>query len=502
MKKGSFLFKILIFLALFVFSVNTAVSYFATVKIEKLSKSSSEIDITFADASYRLWNNSFEFKKFKISKNSLFSVTTNSIKLKNINWFSLCFYNELSLSTVEISSPKLNKYSSSVKQASAKASKNIPLITIDKLLVTNGSLKDFNQKGFQVDKADIDVRFFKYNYLKNQNKLPFTYKTISGTIINVKKCYTDFDCLKVEQIVVNNNTVEILNSSIKTKYTKSQFSQKILTERDHLNLSFPKITFRGFDLSVKQTQLQLSSESVNIIAPKLIFYRDKNLPDSKKYKPIYGEIFHGLSEVLELTLPEINVSDGLVSYEVLTERDAETGTIEFNDINAKLAINNAKVDSFIKFESTAKFMNKSPINLSINFEDLSTNTFKVEGTIKDFKTAYVNTFLYHVLNTQLEGEMQQTYFTITGNNEIARGQIKMKYDNLKLKFLKKDLFKVNKLASALGNLLINNGSKTDAEGYRNGSIEFERNQTKSFFSYLWFSLRHGILDTLTGKPTL
>ncbi|MDB4293235.1 hypothetical protein N9954_07470, partial [Maribacter sp.] len=91
------------------------------------------------------------------------------------------------------------------------------------------------------------------------------------------------------------------------------------------------------------------------------------------------------------------------------------------------------------------------------------------------------------------------YFTISGNAVSSQGDMKMKYQDFKFDVLDKDRLKVNKVLTAIGNIFINDGSKTDANGYRYGNMEVERETNKSFYNYLWLNVRDGMVNTLTGN---
>ena len=41
-------------------------------------------------------------------------------------------------------------------------------------------------------------------------------------------------------------------------------------------------------------------------------------------------------------------------------------------------------------------------------------------------------------------------------------------------------------------------SKNDEGGFKEGSGDVNRNQTKSFFNYLWLNLKDGMLKTVTA----
>jgi hypothetical protein len=75
----------------------------------------------------------------------------------------------------------------------------------------------------------------------------------------------------------------------------------------------------------------------------------------------------------------------------------------------------------------------------------------------------------------------------------------MNYENFRFRVLKKDRMGVNKLLTFVGNIFTNDGSRTDKSGYRYGEIYAERDNTKSFFNYLWINVMDGIVSTLTGN---
>lgn len=121
----------------------------------------------------------------------------------------------------------------------------------------------------------------------------------------------------------------------------------------------------------------------------------------------------------------------------------------------------------------------------------------VSGQFKNFNAKIANTFFESNLNAKAEGKIEQIYFTFNGNNFNSEGDLKMKYEDFKFEILNKKN-KVNKLLTTIGNLFINDGSKTDKDGYRHDKIAVERTKNKSFFNYLWINVEDGLISTLTG----
>ena len=122
----------------------------------------------------------------------------------------------------------------------------------------------------------------------------------------------------------------------------------------------------------------------------------------------------------------------------------------------------------------------------------------VKGSLSNFQSQSINPFLKSNLGAEVKGNVQQLYFTISGNELESQGDMKMKYEDFEFIVLKKDRLGVNKLLTAVVNLFTNKGDKTDKDGFRYGSFKVGRNQDKSFFNYLWINLQEGLVSTMTG----
>jgi len=497
----SLILKILISILVAVFGIKYTVPLVLKKSIKENVFFDNQLHVD--DISFNVWNNSLKFQGVSIKYNTLFSISSNKITLTNVNWFSVFFLDRISLSKISVLDPVITKLKQNTTKSKSTAGNNFQ-IKVGEVNVISGVYEDASkEQGSQINKFDISLYSFKFPATTNNIGLPFSYTNLKAVINDLSFCNDYFECTTLDKAVIDENYISINNFQIKTKYTKEKLSKIAKVQTDYLELNFPNIKINDFKLEQKNKNIHFSSEEISVANFELYFFRDKNLKENIKYKPLYSEALHKLSSTITFTLPKINFTNGKLIYEVLPKNQAKKGNINFNNINANLSLNNKhNKSSYLNFKGSAHFMKVSPVNLKINFDTLSNNQFFAEGSIKDFKTNYINTFLYNVLNTNLEGEAEETYFTISGNNSKATGAIKMKYDNLKVKFMKEKTFQVNNFLSSLGNLVINNGSETDAKGYRNGVIQLNRPKNKSFFSYLWLAIKDGILNTLTGKPEI
>ena len=236
-----------------------------------------------------------------------------------------------------------------------------------------------------------------------------------------------------------------------------------------------------------------------MVKPSLKLYRDKTIADDLNIKSMYSKKLRELP--FDLSLHHLKITEGYISYAENVDTIDEAGELFFNDVNADLTnlTNRSNKGGNTAISTTSNFMGKAPMDLSIRFDVGNKNdVFLTSGQFKNFNAEIANTFFESNLNAKAEGIIEEVYFTFNGNNLKSKGDLKMKYKEFKFEILDKKN-RVNKLLSAIGNLFVNDGSKTDQDGYRYGEIDVERDKTKSFFNYLWINVQDGLVSTLTGK---
>lgn len=205
---------------------------------------------------------------------------------------------------------------------------------------------------------------------------------------------------------------------------------------------------------------------------------------------------------IDLDLKEMRIANGHIGYEELVHSDAPAGRLTFDAISATmLNISNTYApggETVINAKAT--FMESAPIALDWSFDTTQENDiFLAKGTFKDLNLSRVNSFLESNLRSRAKGHANEIYFTISGNAIHSTGDLKMNYENFEFIILKKDRLAINKLLTTIGGIFMNDGSKTDTQGYRNGKMAVERDPTKSFFNYLWLNVREGVINTITGS---
>ncbi|MEP0213764.1 MAG: DUF748 domain-containing protein [Cellulophaga sp.] len=429
------------------------------------------------------------------------------IAIKDLSYIDLLFYKKLSLNKLKITSPELTKYTVLDTITSYKEEKKEGIFTnpisISEFKITNGNITFLNAQKTTAAKAEhifINLKdvVFKADKEKNTNPLEYKYSNISA-----HKLYANlgkFEEINAEKLKAQNESILFKNLQLKTKYTKEELSKKITIERDFINLKIKELALENTSFSYSKLTSLLNISKVYIAKPNLEVYRDKLIADDFSYKPMYSKMLRDLS--LKIGIDSILIQQGNIAYQEKLTQHIKPQKLSFNNINATISNLNNYNNKTTTVHTNSLLMNKTPLELNWSFNiHNTTDFFKAWGSFTNLDIASINPFLNTNLRATAEGDMQQMYFTVSGNKQKSAGDLKIKYNNFKFKVLKKDRLGVNKLLTKIGNLLIKEGSKANPEDYRYGEIEVERDTTKSFFNYLWINVKAGLLDALTGKGT-
>ena len=449
---------------------------------------------------------SLSARLFNSDKNLISTLNTNKLKVSGLNLWQLMFNATVSVNTIIFENPNLQYYQKEQELPQKEiATDNTfdKIIRVDEISIINGNLKVYESNDAilltSIDSINFTLNKLSSDANKLKEKIPFNYKDFQLKAKQLFFNLSNYEELKVETLAIENNKLNLKNLAIAPKYTKEELSTKIVVERDYFDLHIPELTINKLNLGFTNNRFFVTADTSNITKPNLIVYRDKRVADDLTIKKMYSKMLRDLT--FNLAFSEVKINEGYMSYAERVEDTDKAGKIFFNTINANLTnlSNTYKEGLKTVISVNSQFMGKSPMRLDISFDvNNKQDYFLASGQFKNFNAEIANTFFKSNLNAKAEGEIEQIYFTFNGNNVGSKGDLKMKYDEFKFEILNKNN-KVNKFLTAIGNLFINDGSKTDKDGYRHGEIKVERNTTKSFFNYLWINVQDGLISTLTGS---
>ncbi len=450
---------------------------------------------------------SLSAKVFSADKNLMTTLEAKHFKIDGFSVWQFLLHETIAIDNIIFTQPQLEYYNYSEKQweqkgTTAKTSFNKEVI-IDNVSVVNGALQvkdvDADQIVASVNAIDFSISGLQLNAETIAKKIPFNYQDYH---LSTKQLFTNlsaYEVLIIDNLSLKNEVLQLKNIFLETKYSKEILSTKIEVERDHVTLRIPELIIDKLDFGFHKDVFFVTVDSAKIEQPNLSIYRDKRVADDMRIKNMYSKMLRDFP--IDLSIHRLDLSNGNVTYAERVDATTQAGELFFKSVNASITNlgNTYKNGEKTKIVVRSNFMGKAPMHLNIDFDVTNQqDAFLASGAFENFHAKIVNSFFETNLNAKAEGEIEQIYFTFSGNNINAKGDLKMKYEAFQFQILN-NRNKVNTFLTAIGNVFVNDGSKTDKDGYRNGEIGANRNTTKSFFNYLWINVQSGLISTLTGK---
>lgn len=435
-------------------------------------------------------------------------VRMDALVLEGLGYWDFFFRNTINVRRLLLERPEVRHYPYRVFSKKNGESEGVvqllKTIELKELAVKNGRLYLLQESSDSTALSVRDVNFtldsVRTGPDRISKKIPVAYGNYELIADSLYVNLGQYEELQVSKVVWNRSQAKVKGLRLRSKYDKLALSKYLTTERDHIDLEIPKMDLDSIRFGFEKDTFFITTGTGTIRGPRLELFRDKLVSDNETKKQLYSRSIRQLP--IHITVPRIEISNGNVVY---SERVADVdnpGKLSFEKLNVTLSnlSNTYKIGERTAVRAETKFMGYADMTLDWSFDINRTDeAFIASGTLSNFNTESINPFLESNLRARASGSIEQLYFTVYGDAISSTGDIKMKYTDLRFEVLKKNRSGINKVLTAIGNIFVNDGSDTDAEGYRYGDIDIERDVNTSFFNYLWLSVRDGTLSTLTGN---
>jgi hypothetical protein len=349
-------------------------------------------------------------------------------------------------------------------------------------------------------KFNFEIEALQLNPKASSERNKITYGNFYLTGNDFKWAVNTYDNLRIDDLEVTNDQAIFQGFKFRTKYDKDEYSTLLKQERDHFDLKIQAITFSDLDFGFNDAErLYLKSDKVLVNSPNVEIYRDKLVADDHTHKPLYSKMLRELD--IELGLDTIQISNGTIAYLEKVNSDKPVGRLDFSQLDATISnLGNTYNTESTSIAVNSRFINNSPLKVNWNFRvSDTTDQFVFKADLGRFQAAHMDQFSQPNLNVDFNGELQQTYFTISGGPQLSRIDLKIKYDDFEVLILKKDGKEKNKFLSTIVNIFVSKDSEADKTNFRYGqSDHIERDVTKSVFNYVWLNIKQGLLSAMTG----
>lgn len=441
----------------------------------------------------------FDFESFE-TKDTFIKSEGISIRSPNFT-----FYQNKSAAASEKNAKTAQKEKPDQKPDSTEIRKFPFDISTDSLKIEHAHVRlihllEENKEELQLESKDLSLKIeaIDVNEKTLQNKIPFSYSHIflDGNALFVHA--GPYENLTVENLTLTDNRLEISDLLFKTKYSRAELSRIIPVERDHYTIAVPSIAIEAFDFGFKEDETFFTTiKKVVLKTPDVDIYRDKLVRDDNSFKPLYSRSLRQLS--FDLDVDSVRIYNAYVKYTERTHAENNGGVVSFKNLNAKISTigNTYKAPEKTNILVDALFMDHAPLKADWSFDVQNPyDAFVFKGELSRFDVKQMNRFTEANIRTRVDGYISKTYFTIDGNNERSRTDMKINYRNLKVDILKKDSKETRKFLSGAANLFLKAKDIGKKDGFRDGTGEADRHKTQSVFNQLWISVQSALRKTI------
>lgn len=342
---------------------------------------------------------------------------------------------------------------------------------------------------------ELQFKNIKLDSASIEKAIPFTYDSYSYKSDSLFYKMDSRHNLVVGEIEINNGETVLRNTKLIPLYGKQEFQQHIPHELDRFEFTVEEVRFSDLQWEIKNDSLNFTNPLLTINNPSLEVYRDKLQPEDTRQKKMYSHMIRDLP--VKIKLDTIKLRNAYIKYEEKVAEDRSPGEVDFKNLHASIYnISNINMQSD-NFKTTdidveALFMQEANLTVNWNFNISNRNdVYNISGDMDRLSQEAMNRFLTPALNVEAEGGIEDMRFNFRGNNTQARGEMKFVYEDFKVEVLRRDGKRKNKILSAIANLFIKNDAQ-QGEQQQEG-LEIKRDKTKSFWNYLWLSIREGAL---------
>ncbi|MDA6072290.1 hypothetical protein NJT12_21925 [Flavobacterium sp. AC] len=435
----------------------------------------------------------------KDSKNGLFS-KIESITIKHFNIWDLAFHDLIQAESIIINKPRVILYKKGEKLLNnSKSIKNEiiepfrKIVAVSNIYLNDGTVDvvslDNKKPILSVKKIILKLEGILLTDATLKEKIPMRFEKYVLVCDSLYYKPSAFYHMNIGQISTENNFLKVKNFSYLPEFSRKEFVKRLDKEKDIYTIKLDSAHIEKMDWGFKDDRFFFKANSLIVNHADANIYRNKMPKDDLSKKYLYNHLLRKIKFPLEIDT--IQILKSKLVYEEEIDFSKGPGVLNFDRFN--MHITNIKSGfglkkmADVKIKVNCLFMKTSPLDVdwSFNVLDLK-DSFHIQGTIANFNVAAMERFTKPYINTTFTGKFNKYHFNFYGNDNTAKGNATLDYEDLKVKlYKKKHPEKEAKLKSAVVNLLLKNDSDDKT---KKADVELERIQEKSFYNFLWRSI--------------
>jgi hypothetical protein len=335
------------------------------------------------------------------------------------------------------------------------------------------------------EKATLDVKDI---VLRGKNRL-YNYR------------FKDIQLLSPEQ------SFSVKSMHITPLLGEAAFVRAAKWQTDRLDFDFNNLLFKQVNVQ-EILNGNLIADELYIKTAKFRVFRDKAYPEKKTNLVGRYPQQNFLKIPVAVALKKVIIQQGFIEYkEKEVVSGGGSGIVTFDDMHVTLHnVTNRPYDirknGVCTVQFNSRFQHKIPVSATLKLYLNSNNgKFTINGKIASLDATMLNPLSKPMALVEINsGIVNSLDFNFVCNDNIAKGIVRLLYDDLKIKILKKDEatdeYKAKKMVSFLANLSVKNANPGKGKDVRIVTVARPRNIYRSIFNFIWKAIFEGVQKTV------
>lgn len=426
--------------------------------------------------------------------------TVPRIEIRGVSLWSLLFSDRIRARSIGIRQPQVLLYRNATWKKDFTDAFVKPfgqILSVGALDITDGNFQYFKEgQAKPIAEAvafSLNLDGITLSEHTLQAPIPFRYERYRFTAARLYHKSSPNYHMATSEVTFTDRSASITGLRMLPDVTKAQYLAGLSVEKDFYHLKADTIAMDGLRWGFRDTVPFVHVPLLRIVEADAHIYRSKLIPDDQTKKKLYNRLLRELD--IDLRIDTLDLRRSRIVYEEEVDAGRGPGVLTFSDFNLRAthiasALGRSKMPD-VRIRINTRFMKESRLAVDWSFNVLDkSDGFLIKGRLLDFDARKLDPFTKPYSNMKTRGKLDEVYFTVKGNDIESRGEVALRYDDLKVKlYRKKKPEKENKLMTAVGNLLAKNDTKGKVEAV---PVRVKRKQNASFYNFLWRNIEDGL----------
>lgn len=327
----------------------------------------------------------------------------------------------------------------------------------------------------------------------------FSISDISGEIIDEKNKW-HWQNLSFDK---NGKSLTLDSFSYNPVASQDEFVKASKWQTDYMTIKTGKVTVKKFDLDQYLTDSVFRSGNISIDSGYFTSFRDKTPPfHAGIIKPLPTKLIQRIPA--KVSVDTVLITNGTIIYSELNDKTNETGVIPITRVNGDIfPIKNfdlTPTDSF-RIRLNGYLLDSGWIRLRTRESYLDTlSGFLITLRMRPHSMLYLNKILPALSSVKLQsGYLDTLTMRAIGRDDIALGEMRMYYHDLKVQFLKNGKEDKKRFLQGLITFIANSFIIKNDNKKRVGVVYFPRLTDRSFINYYIKIAMSGVASSVGAR---